>query len=371
MPASARSEPARFLDGISARPHPVEISVTASGLHFGPVDGVSRHWRAQGLRLVDILESGRLFRFAHADHGAERLLVPAGPALTTIRENLPDVFARRRGSAVDLRIAVRIIAVCIVVLGGLWLSLPALVRLATALVPLSVEREMGEQTLRSLSGLVDGLDRTCVAPAGEAALAALVTRLEDGRPLRVPVQVHVVDSGIENAVALPGGVILVFRGLLENAGGGNELAGVLAHEIGHAQYRHGMQQYIRANALSLLFSLIATGGLSDMGSMLGQTLVTLSYGRDAEREADDYAVETLNRTGISGDGLAGFFARHSDGSGSSGMLSVLSTHPPSAERQAAIDAATTGTGAAMSDTDWQDLKTICRITEPTLPRRRG
>lgn len=369
MPGSARSEQARFLDGISARPHAVEVSASASGLDFGSVAGVRRHWRAEGLRLVDILESGRLFRFAHADHGPERLLVPAGPALATIRENLPAVFARSRGMAVDLRIAARIVAVCVVVLGGIWLSLPALVRLATALVPLSVEREMGEQTLRSLSGLVTGMERTCVAPAGAAALADLLARLEGGRALRVPVQVRVVDSGIENALALPGGEVVVFRGLLERAGGGDELAGVLAHEIGHAQYRHGMQQYIRANALSLLFSVVATGGLSDIGSMLGQTLVTLSYGRDAEREADDYAVETLNRAGISGDGLAGFFARHSGGSEPSGMLSVLSTHPPSTERQAAIDTATTGTGAAMSDTDWQDLKAICRITEPTLPRR--
>jgi predicted Zn-dependent protease len=153
---------------------------------------------------------------------------------------------------------------------------------------------------------------------------------------------RVVDTKEVNAFALPGGWLYVNRGLIEAAENESELAGVIAHEIGHVVGRHGARQITRRYGLAVLVEL-ALGG--EEGSSLareiagqfaaaGAGLTLLKYGRDAEREADRLAVEETYAAGIDPNGVATFFdklmALHE--SEPSGVASWFSTHPPTRER---------------------------------------
>ena len=216
-----------------------------------------------------------------------------------------------------------------------------------------------------------GGGRVCDAPEGRAALDALVAKLAaaGGMVATAPVRARVVDDPTVNALAAPGGEILVYRGLLDRAASADELAGVLAHEIGHVEHRHGLRGVARAAGLFVLTGALSGG--SDAVA-LAAVLVGLSYSRDFEREADASGARILAAAGIGTKGLEMFFARmereRSEASGS--LWSYLGTHPGDGDRVAALRAAEqpAAPAPAMSATEWAALRGICASTAAERPR---
>ena len=156
---------------------------------------------------------------------------------------------------------------------------------------------------------------------------------------------RVVDTDEVNAFALPGGWLYVNRGLITAAANESELAGVIGHEIGHVVGRHGARQITKQFGLAVLLEL-ATGGenrslakdIATQFAAMGAGLTLLRYGRDAEREADGFAVEETYAAGIDPVGTATFFeklmALHA--TEPQGVEVLFSTHPPSSERVSSV-----------------------------------
>lgn len=152
----------------------------------------------------------------------------------------------------------------------------------------------------------------------------------------------VVDTDDVNAFALPGGYLYVNRGLITEAATESELAGVVGHEIGHVVGAHGARQVSKQYGMAVLIELALGGGqdpslirdIAGQFANIGGSLALLKYGRDAEREADVFAVEETHAAGIDPSGMAGFFekllALHE--SEPSGVEVLFSTHPPTQER---------------------------------------
>jgi predicted Zn-dependent protease len=125
-----------------------------------------------------------------------------------------------------------------------------------------------------------------------------------------------LDSDIVNAFALPGGYVYVSRGLLALADNEAELAGVLAHEIGHVTARHTAQRYDKAQwgqfgalGATVLGALV----LGETGAQLGQQVGTMTaqayvqgYSRDQEFQADELGVRYLARAGYDPEAMASF-----------------------------------------------------------------
>ena len=148
-----------------------------------------------------------------------------------------------------------------------------------------------------------------------------------------------------NALALPGGTIVVTDELVSLAGTAAGMMGVLAHEAGHVARRHGLQQVIQASALGAL-SAYLFGDISTVLAGVPAAMLTLRYSRDHEREADDFAIEVMQRNGLPPAALADVLVRleHRAGAGAPSSASeptadrgqdFLSTHP---HTQARIDA---------------------------------
>lgn len=155
-----------------------------------------------------------------------------------------------------------------------------------------------------------------------------------------------------NAFALPGGYVYVTRGLLAIAQSEAELAGVLAHEIGHVTGRHSAERYSTAVGASLLgavLSAVVGNQAVDQLFGIGSQIYLLSYSRDQEYEADVLGVRYLSRTGYDPYAQADFLrnleresalSQRLNGSGTNRPPEFLSTHPNTPERVVrAIEAA--------------------------------
>jgi predicted Zn-dependent protease len=238
--------------------------------------------------------------------------------------------------------------------GGLWWSLPLIAGKVVAYIPPSWEEELGATVEEQ-----PNWGAHCTGSAGSAALTALTGRLIKGIEPPFPITVIVRDSPVVNAYALPGGHVALLRGLLDEAQSPDEVAGVLAHELTHALDRHPMRALVANSGLALLIEVTLGNGT---GASVGFLLTTLSYSRAMEAEADAGAVKLLRRAGIGTEGFATFFERM-EKRGLGSKLPYLSTHPPDAQRVAAVRAeATHGKAPALSNAEWQALKAICAVS---------
>ena len=134
------------------------------------------------------------------------------------------------------------------------------------------------------------------------------------------------DDSTINAFCSPGGYICVYTGLIKFLNSKDQLAGVLSHEIAHADLRHSTEQLTKSLGLKLILSIIfgTDGGLISDAT---EGLAGLSFGRDDETEADLKGVEYLKDTPYDPAGSVYFFDKMSKKGESMGRLEFLSTHP--------------------------------------------
>ncbi|MCB2182884.1 MAG: M48 family metalloprotease [Desulfobulbaceae bacterium] len=160
------------------------------------------------------------------------------------------------------------------------------------------------------------------------------------RPL--PYEFKILNNSTPNAWALPGGKLVVNRGLLLELGSEAELAAVLSHEIVHAAARHGAKSMERGMLLqgALLATSLAVSnsdyaGLAVGGAQLTAGLITQKYSRNAELEADYYGMQYMKKAGYdpqSAVALQETFVRLSEGKRSNWLAGLFASHPPSPER---------------------------------------
>src|SRR5439155_20206728 len=142
--------------------------------------------------------------------------------------------------------------------------------------------------------------QVCDRPAGQAAYTKLLGKLREAAGLDTAVQSSVLSTEVPNAFALPGGKVYMFSGLLAKAENPDELAGVLAHELGHLKHRDNMRGLIYNGGTSFLIGLLF-GDITGSGALIfaSRSLVTASYSREAEQNADTFSVAVMQRLGRS------------------------------------------------------------------------
>lgn len=132
------------------------------------------------------------------------------------------------------------------------------------------------------------------------------------------------DDETKNAFCTPGGYIYVYTGLMKYLDSEEQLAGVLAHEIGHADRRHSTRQMTKIYGVQTLVGLLA--GDRDMIKQITTSVISLKFSRNHETEADKASVTYLCPTEYDAAGGAKFFEKiQADGGGS--VPEFLSTHP--------------------------------------------
>lgn len=157
-----------------------------------------------------------------------------------------------------------------------------------------------------------------------------------------------LNSDVVNAFALPGGYVYVTRGIMALAENEAELAGVLAHEIGHVTARHSAQRYSRAMATNIGLAIFGIGaqaaglpaGLGDVAAQ-GAGLYLMAYSRDQELQADQIGVRYMSRAGYDPEAMVSFFQKleaHThleaqiEGRKETDAPNAMATHPRTADR---------------------------------------
>jgi len=134
-----------------------------------------------------------------------------------------------------------------------------------------------------------------------------------------------------NAFCTPGGYIYVYTGLIKYLDNETQLAGVLGHEIAHADRRHSANQMVKQYGITTLLSII-TGGSQSQLTTLAANLLLLKYGRADETEADKFSVRYLKDTEYDGRGAKYFFEKLIATGQSGNTPAFLSTHPDPGDR---------------------------------------
>ena len=181
-----------------------------------------------------------------------------------------------------------------------------------------------------------------VDPAVGAYVSQVGQRLAAVSDRKLPYEFHVLNNSSPNAWALPGGKIVINRGLLTELESEAELAAVLGHEITHAAAKHTARNMSRGLLLqgAMLATVVATkdsdyAQLAQLGAGVGAQLVTQKYGRDAERESDFYGMQYMSRAGYDPQGaveLQKTFVQLSEGKQQDWLSGLFASHPPSQER---------------------------------------
>lgn len=358
---------ADFFDGRSAAARRVGVEIGPLALRIRPAEGAALDWRWEELRrLPDQADPSRTV-LSRAGDDAARLILPDGPLLATVIARAPALNrpppARRRVALLGWSLA----AVASVALILTYLVPVLADRLATVLPP-EGERALGEATLTQIR---EALDETgfrplplCDAPKGRAALDAMTARLTQRSDLPYPLTASVLDHPMVNAFALPGGQVILFRGLIRTAGHPDEVAAVLAHEIGHVAARDPTRIALRtAGSIGVLGLLLGDFAGGSVVLFLTERMIQASYTQEAEAAADTFAAHLLRDAGLPPAALAGMFRRmQAQGGEPPPVLQHFLSHPGLGDRIAASEAAPAPPGAprpSLSDADWRALRDIC------------
>ena len=250
-------------------------------------------------------------------------------------------------------------ATLVALVGLFWLAVDYGTEYAAPLLPYSLQAKLGETVYDDLA---DG-KRECEGEAGLAALNGLAQRLATAAGYKHDVVVRVIDGGPVNAFTLPGGILVFYSDLIAQAKDPNQVAGVLAHELGHVVHYHPMKGVLRQYGLDLLARLV-TGGYSDVVNGMatgGNVLLALRNGRAFEREADAEGVSMLEKLGVRADGVSSFFEQMMEHQPKdmAAAAGIWSSHPPTGERIAATKRPASGK-PAFTEAEWKAIRNVCK-----------
>lgn len=355
---------AQYSDGLTAASSTVVAVIDNDGIAITGEDGAAiDHWAWADIRLSEPASRSRPIRLGSRTREDARLAIEDQSALAELKSHAR-YLSREPFDRARIRTIVGITGICVAI--GLFFvyGLPLVARPIAALVPVAWEKPIGENTVAIINKLFADGRPLCDNTAGTAALKKLSGKLSTTYETPYNIRVDVADSSIVNALATPGGRILVFRGLIAKAKAPDEVAGVLAHEMAHVINRHPTQGMINSIGWSSLMSIFTGGATLSNEAMarFAAHLATSAYTRDLEAEADAGAVDMVTESGIGTDGMANFF-RTIQKEEIKGLTlpPYLATHPQTEDRIKAIEAKkSTAKAQALSDAEWKALKNICK-----------
>ena len=361
--------PALFFDGTCSARNDVVVEAGIAGLQIFAGD---RHlldeWLYAELRRQaapdGVLRLGR-----HGETMLARLEIRDSALASAIEDR---AVTLDRGGAAERRLRRKVVILSLAAVVSLIftaiIGVPVLATRVTPLVPIAVEQKLGDAVDNQIRATLDtkhlGAGFFCGTGAngvaGRAALDKLVGKLKAAAALPYPVRVDVVRRPDFNAFALPGGHIYAFQGLIDRAQSPDEVAGVLAHEIGHVAHRDGTRTVLQAAGLSFLFGMML-GDFVGGGAVViaAKTVVRSSYSRRVEMSADLYSVGLMRKVGGDPRALATILTRVTTDKDEG--IKILADHPDTKDRVVAINAISPKGPATplLGGADWAALKQIC------------
>lgn len=220
---------------------------------------------------------------------------------------------KKRASIISISLAIIFSAACLYFFG-----IEALARY----LPWSFQQSIGK---RYLQDIVEK-DSIVSDPVANRLFASLYRPLIKTADINRPMTIFIIKSPIKNAVTLPGGYILVFTGLIKQVKNPDAMAGILAHELAHVKYQHNLREIGRASAFEMVLVSIIGYNKLEQGTHF---LISMSFSRESEQQADSLAMDYLDKLKISSLPLKEFFQSMND---TDELFMFSSTHPSTQSR---------------------------------------
>lgn len=356
-----------YLDGRTAAHHQVTVELAPAGLTITLDTGDAVRWPYPEIRQTQGSYAGEPVRLERRGELPATLVVADAGFLLALRRAAPGEkwrFHDPRYRPTRARLVAAAALGAIALMGALYLwGVPALARVATSVVPVSWEVRLGDAVIDRLAPP----DRRCNGAAGQQTIGEIVSRLAAHLP--TPGQYRfrpiVVDSAVVNAYALPGGYIVIYRGLLALTRTPEELAGVLAHEMEHVVQRHGTRMLLEHASLGVLIaSLSGDVGGAAYAFDAARSLGTLRYSRRNEDEADAGGTALVRAAGVDPAGMVAFLETLRIAvPDAPGPLTYLSTHPSSQDRAGRLRALASKLAGPVTPLlpgrDWREIQAMC------------
>ena len=254
---------------------------------------------------------------------------------------LPDAFLRSGIGSVhhwENRLRYIVLALLIttsVIWAVIEYGLPAAAKAVAERIPVEWETAMGQQTLDAMETLEILAPTTLAEQRRDDLLSTFTGVLQNAGLDELPrIEFRNSEAIGANALALPSGIIIFTDEMVKMAEDDRELLGILAHELAHIEYRHGMRHVLQNSALALMLIMITgdVGSASSLAATLPTLLAQAKYSREFEQEADDFAIAFMDRQGLERIHLANILHRLGERYGDSGSTGYLDTHPATQER---------------------------------------
>lgn len=348
-----------FYDGTSSRRHQVqlvsgdrlEISENGTVIAVWPFADIRRAGGAIGILRLSCVSAPSLARLEVRDDALAGALSFRSPQLN-------DKAAGRHGVAAIIGWS---LAATISIVAVIWFGPPYAADRLAPLVPSVWERRIGDAAEKQISVVFGG--KVCNSNgAGHAAFVKLMSKLSTAAGIDASVRADVLDTPVANAFALPGGKIYLFNGLLAKAENPDEIAGVLAHELGHVRHRDNTRNMIYSGGTSFLIGLLF-GDVTGSGALIfaSRSLITASYSRDAEQRADDFSIDVMHYFGRPTKPMGDLILRIT-GNQADKTLSILANHPLTEDRLKHLtdeDRPANGPPLLTAE-EWTALRAICK-----------
>lgn len=366
-----------YLDGKTAEKQAVEIQLHNEGLRISTQSGNTFLWPYQEIRQTQGFYRNEPVRLERGGELPEILTTDDVEFLTSLHHFVPEAAKRFHNPAFrNLRLRLVLYAaiglIAVGVFTYVW-GIPLLAEAVAPHVPIAWEKGMGQSALNVLAPE----ESRCKDKALKQAIDEIVTRLNPPGSGSYDFKVFVVNSPIFNAIALPGGNIIVFSGLLEKTGSPESLAAVLAHEMQHIKKRHATRKIIEDSSTGLMLSAVSGDVTGSMlyGMKIARTLATLSYSRRDEEEADAEGIKMMIAANLDPEATISFFQIVKGKTSGLNIPRYLSTHPDTIQRISRIKSI-----IAQSETShrfytklscgssWEQIKKSCTV--PAQSRQR-
>jgi Zn-dependent protease with chaperone function len=332
-----------YFDGKSAKPHSVRIAFQNNNILIQREEGdVVRH-----PLLNCYVDEGFKGAAQRIDLGAGAVLEVADKE--ALQKSL-DAQGLRLGAVQKIQNSWAWIGASIAVFVGVlalsyYVLIPFGARHVASWLPESIDKMVGDQSWGMIEGQMFKPSKLPVERQKEIAdkFAAATQSLSQslgqspaagGKPLPSYQLFFRASQVGPNAIAIPGGRLVMTDELVALSKDDNALIGVLLHELGHIKHRHSMRNIIQVTAISAIVSLWL-GDVSAIVAAVPTMMATMKYSRDLETEADDFAISALKALKIPGQAVGELFmalekAREEENKDSKG--SILSSHPVTTDR---------------------------------------
>lgn len=363
----ARPNSARYLDGVTSQSRDVTLSITDQSVIISDDTAARATWPYSKIFVKEdwVNPTGVILGFK--DNLDASLIIHNIQEFQNIQRKLP----RRHQASFVIPTQYRYLLLMVIgAVAAAYLLFPAvshLAHLTSFLIPKSVEVKLGQLVVDEMANEF----AQCEDKAALASLQKITKRLtvasgeKDANP-----QIYLFKSSEPNAFSLPGQKIAVLSAFLNDASSENEIAAVMAHEMGHMAKRDSLEAYIQSQGIGIIVSLISSSGSYGGVAEFASFMQSMNYSRQKEFRADEYGAKLLMKAGYSPEGLSSFLLRADKKEGigllgkSAEYVEFLSTHPDTKERVSRIKSYTKKSAvtasSSLTQTEFLSLKNACR-----------